>query len=228
MKILILLIGFFFWIPLTAQAGQAPVVVELFSSQNCPACPEADRYMEHLIKQENLIALSCHVDYFGGQNDSLGKTFCTEKQTNYIRQIGRRSHYTPQMMINGHMDAIGYDTDTVNAAILKGRAENIKPIYIQSKIEGVYTIHLPSLIPRRRPVALWLAIYEKPHTLPVKGVGQLTYHNVISQIMDLGQWDGITTVRALAPLMTSTSAGFAVIAQDPSSGHILAAGSYER
>lgn len=81
------------------QAKPSPVVIELFSSQACPACPPADAYLGSLIKSKGVIALSCHVDYFGRRGTELGKAFCTERQARYIKQIGRHSYYTPQMMI---------------------------------------------------------------------------------------------------------------------------------
>ena len=70
------------------QTKPSPVVVELFSSQNCPACPEADAYMNDLVKSDAVIALSCHVDYFGQTSAGLGKKFCTERQGRYMKQIG--------------------------------------------------------------------------------------------------------------------------------------------
>ena len=46
------------------RLGKAPVVVELFSSQACVFCPRADRLFADLLKQDNVIGLACHVDYF--------------------------------------------------------------------------------------------------------------------------------------------------------------------
>lgn len=209
--------------PLQTQAS--PVVVELFSSENCPACPEADEYMNGLVKSKGVIALSCHVDYFGKTSANLGKAFCTEKQTKYIKRMGRKSHFTPQMMINGHISEIGYETDNVAAAIVKGRSERVARIAIQPKVSGVFDFHLPTV--RLGGTAnLWMAVYQKPKTVTHRG-NSSTYANVVKNIVPLGTWQGGEMSRVFQPIADSNSAGFAVIAQDPTTGKILAAGDYK-
>lgn len=207
------------------QAKASPVVVELFSSQNCPACPPADEFMRSLAQSDGVIALSCHVNYFGRTTGNFGKKFCTDRQTRYIRQIKRKSHYTPQMMINGHMDAIGYETEKVTAHIVKGRSERVSDIAITPKGAGVYDFSLPA----RTDIAeadLWLAVYQKPQTVQEHG-RPMTYYNVVSAIMPLGDWVGTTIQRAVFPVIDDSSAGFAIVAQDKKSGKILAAGDYK-
>lgn len=207
------------------QTEASPVLVELFSSQNCPACPPADTYMRILSQSEGVIALSCHVDYFGGTKTHLEKKFCTKRQTKYIEQIGRDSHFTPQMMINGHISEIGYETEKVSAAIVKARSERVQKIKIEPHENNVYnfTIGAQEL---SDAAELHMAIYS--HPVRYEGRGQtMVYYNTVSNFMPLGEWKGSAITRAAFPLLRPKSAGFAIFAQDKKTGKILAAGDYK-
>lgn len=181
--------------------------------------------MKTVANMNGVIALSCHVDYFGKTSAGLGKEFCTEKQTQYIKQIGRKAHFTPQMMVNGHMSKIGYETAKVSAAIVKGRSERLQDIIIQPKASGVFGYQL-----KQQKISdnaqLWVAVYEKPKTLSQRGK-TTTYYNVISHLKPLEFWYGENKRGAVSPILDQKSAGFAIIAQDTQNGKILAAGEYK-
>lgn len=210
------------------KAAPAPVVLELFTSQGCAFCPPADALMGQMIQQENVIGLSCHVDYFGIKEHSLGKRFCTARQNEYGRLIGNGPRYTPQLIVNGHMDMIGYETGRVSAAVMKARAEKIKNISIVPAGGGAYTLTLPQTV-AGPDVRLWSAIYDAPRSVTMtegSNFGKkLTYFNVVSLINDLGSWNGTATTMTATPGFTAANAGFAVIAQDTKTGKIIAAGS---
>lgn len=207
------------------QTKASPVLVELFSSQNCPACPPADNYMQVLSRSDGVIALSCHVDYFGRTATHLEKKFCTKRQTRYIEQIGRESHFTPQMMINGHINEIGYETEKVSASIVKARSERVKEINIQPKQNGVYEFNLAAQN-LSATADLWMAVYAQPAQHQSRGI-TMVYYNTISNLIPLGDWNGAAVNRAVYPLVRPTSAGFAIVAQDKKTGRVLAAGDYK-
>jgi len=75
------LLGLFTVTPSLAQES-GPVVLELFTSQSCSSCPPADRVLESLAKDENIIALSCNVTYWNHLHweDTLSQDFCTARQ----------------------------------------------------------------------------------------------------------------------------------------------------
>lgn len=205
-----------------------PVVVELFSSQACAFCPKADAIMEDMASMDNVIALTCHVDYFDVKKGALSQPFCTDRQTDYVKLFGSGTHYTPQMVVNGHMDVIGYETEKISAALLEARAEQVLPLNIIPVAQGAYQFSLPERNLSGSNVRLWLAVIDKPHTLTVaeganKGK-QMTYTNIVSELEDLGAWDGKPLSRAIAPVMEGSAQGFAVVAQDMVSGEIIAAG----
>lgn len=218
--------------PPTDAVKPPPVVLELFSSQGCAFCPPADQLMGQMIQQQSVIGLSCHVDYFGVKENSLGKSFCTQRQGNYNRLIGTGPRYTPELVINGHMDMIGYEAGKISAAILKARSEKVKNIELTANGSDGYSFNLPEIKIGADPVRLWVAVYDAPHSIAItegSNFGKkITYYNVVSKIDDLGAWDGKAMARSITAGFKPESGGLAVIVQDTKTGHILAAGSVNR
>lgn len=216
-----------FLFPLSAEAQQSnpPVLVELFTAENCPACPPADKYLAKLAESNSVMALACHVDYFGKGTASLGKSFCTARQDKYIKQIGRSKYYTPQMMINGTTNEIGYKSSKVAAKISKARKDQTKKINISNKGQGVFDFSLPQHI-LSNPINIWVATYNKPIHIQTRG-RKKTYTNVVQNFIPLGTWNGMADQRAVYPLINSNSGGFIVAAQDNVTGQVFAVGEYK-
>ena len=214
--------------PFVSQAQEGhnfPVLVEMFSSQNCPACPPADAYMEVLSQSKGVIALSCHIDYFGRTSAGFSKEFCTKRQAAYIKRIGRKSYFTPQAMVNGHMSEIGYETEKVAANITKGRSERVNEIKIRLRGSGVYDFKIGAQKLSHK-ADLWMAVYDKPHKVNERG-RETTYYNVVKNYIPLGQWGGSEISRAIFPITNFQSAGFVIVAQDHTTGKVLAAGDFK-
>lgn len=205
----------------------APVVLELFTSQGCAFCPPADQLMGQMIQQKGVIGLSCHVDYFDVHKDSLGKSFCTARQSNYNRLIGKGPRYTPQLIVNGHMDMIGYEAGRISTAILRARSEAILPIKITAENPDSFTIALPKLTTKNENFQLWLAVFDSTRTVTIaegSNLGKkLTYYNVVRDLKDLGTWDGSPQERLISA--GTDYNGISLIAQSTKTGRILAAGS---
>ena len=206
------------------HTNPSPVVIELFSSENCPACPPADAYLGELAKSDGLIAISCHVDYFGKGQGNLGKSICTDRQTRYIEQMGRKSHFTPQMMINGHMSEIGYEQANVAAAVTKARSERVEKISIEAKAKNVFSFSVPQMSVNG-DVEIWVAVFQQPKTLSQRG-RNVTYSNVLKDYQSLGVWHGEKLTNVITPKLNNESAGFTVVAQEVESGKIIAAGQH--
>jgi len=103
-----------------AADGTAPKgVVELFTSQGCASCPPADAVLKDIIDQDDVIALSYHVDYWNylGWTDTLSSKENTERQYGYARTFGRSSVYTPQAVVNGREHVKGTDLAAINGRI---------------------------------------------------------------------------------------------------------------
>jgi hypothetical protein len=101
------------------DSAHRPVVVELFTSQGCSSCPPADALLNELASRPDVIALGFHVDYWDslGWKDPLSAPGSTQRQRDYARLLNLPTIYTPQMVIDGHLQLVGSDRTAVLAGI---------------------------------------------------------------------------------------------------------------
>ena len=112
------------WMALPA-AAQQPVVVELFTSEGCSSCPPADAMLTKLSHQRDtniakLILLEEHVEYWnnGGWTDPFSGPTYTQRQYDYTKELHLATPYTPQIVIDGHLQASGNNPHVVEQLIL--------------------------------------------------------------------------------------------------------------
>jgi hypothetical protein len=217
-----------------ARAEQPMVVVELFTSQGCNACPPADELLARLAKDPGIVALSLHVDYWDylGWRDRFGRPENTKRQKLYAKAHHARSIYTPQIIVQGRWRTVGSDEIEVLNAIAAARAQ-IVPVTRT-------LLTLPDRVELRiRPLAevrfekngvLHLVSYDRPQTVRIeRGENEgreITYINVVRDWMQLGVWDGREEAVYSAPLPVMGQ-GVAVLLQDGTAGPILAAARVE-
>lgn len=107
----------------TPRAGDAPVVVELFTSQGCSSCPPADALLRRLAADPKLrgkvIPLAYHVDYWNhlGWRDPFSSREWSQRQGDYVRAMKLPSAYTPQIVVNGAREMVGSHSMQVVRAI---------------------------------------------------------------------------------------------------------------
>jgi len=116
-----------------------PVLVELFTSEGCSSCPPADALLGKLdglstVEGTQVIALSEHVDYWDhdGWKDAYSSSFFTERQGEYVRRLGGKGPYTPQMVIDGAAEMNGSDARAVAGALESARSHAKIPVRISS------------------------------------------------------------------------------------------------
>lgn len=218
-------------LPRMAEAGQCHsppprAVVELFTSQGCASCPPADAMLHHLAEDRSVVALTLPVtcwDYLGWQ-DTLASEQLTLRQRAYAGMRGGKHIYTPQVVINGAMSAVGSDKSAVNDAMKQARTAVheflLTPDVALEKETFRISVrsHSPALSVAKAGV--YLAPFYRQRSVAVEGGEnrdkQLDYSNVVSGFIKVGDWNGhemTVTVDSKQALPGSTD-GFAVLIQD--------------
>jgi hypothetical protein len=108
-----------------AQAGERPIVLELFTSEGCSSCPPADALLSELAKRPDVLALSFHVDYWDrlGWKDPFSSRAATDRQSRYAKLLKLATVYTPQIVVDGKWEAVGSDRSDVERAIERARRD---------------------------------------------------------------------------------------------------------
>jgi len=208
-------------------------IIELFTSQICVFCPEADRLFSQLIDRSRIIALSCHVDYFDIEGEALSQPFCTERQAKYVKYLGSGPGYTPQIIINGRKDVIGYKFNAMQRAIIEETDSG--PIQMEikegnelSKFEVIWPDNLDK--ERKKDTKLWIGIYDRPHNIKSSKNNNetITYNHVLSKSIDLGIWskNGFSETAQIEIPIDDKYMGFAVFLQNIEKGEIIGAADY--
>lgn len=188
----------------TADADRAsgPVVVELFTSQSCYSCPPAEAYLGELASDPGIVALEWHVDYWddlvygaaGRWKDPFSDPAFTERQGLYNRTIRRTgSVYTPQMVVDGAIEAVGSRRPSVKAAIADA-SRLPKPATVTVSPDGADRLSVQIEGNPNRPTTVWLVQYLRSRTTDVeRGENhgkQLVNHNIVRQLDKLANWSG--------------------------------------
>jgi hypothetical protein len=191
-----------------AVAENVPVVVELFTSQGCSSCPPADEMMTMLTAREDIIALSLHVDYWDyiGWKDEFADPAHAERQRAYAAVAGRRSVYTPEMIVNGQSDIVGAKAMELAMAIEKHK-EGARWVLVDLKSrEGdVVQVDVTALRDDLRPMDVVMLRYQPTRIARItrgENAGRtLEYLNVAEDWQLLARWDGRAplSVEANAP-----------------------------
>lgn len=180
-----------------AAPAPPPVVVELYTSQGCSSCPPADAYLQELAKQDGVLALSMHVDYWNGLGwpDPFSSTVVTDRQRAYRAALDGRYVYTPQMVIGGRTHAVGSHRLEVATAIAEVRRQmkGAPSLAVSHGADKQVTVRIGAG-QASEPATLWLVAFDDRHTTAVprgENAGRtLTYVNVVRDLRAVGTWTG--------------------------------------
>jgi hypothetical protein len=207
-------------------AGAPLTVVELFTSQGCSACPPADALLGEIARQPDILALSEHVDYWDylGWHDPYAMASMTVRQRAYARSLGLKYVYTPQVVVQGLLQAAGTDRAAVLKAIAEAPATTVD-LDLAWNGPGRLAVRLGKAPPEARPSDIWFVLFDRTRTTRI-GTGensgrQLVNHHVVREFRHVAAWDGQPgEVVVAVPAMDPQAAGCAVIVQAMDGGPV--------
>jgi hypothetical protein len=185
---------------LVSPASAEPrAVVELFTSQGCSSCPEADKLIGELAKDANVIAVSLPIDYWDylGWKDTLADPKFSARQKAYSKVRGDRQVYTPQVVVNGKVHALGNDRESIERAISdSSKAGVVMSVPVKVSVaKGQLTVSVPeSAAGEHSAGEVWICSVAKEVPVAI-GRGEnrgkeLVYHNVVRNWLKVGDWNG--------------------------------------
>jgi hypothetical protein len=107
------------------------VLVELFTSQGCDMCPEAERLLGVLAaRNSRVVPIAFHVDYFNDPwKDPFSDKLHSERQAAYNALYTKPKnpeyglYYTPMLMVDGAQSVNGRDPEGIQAAVRQAQAK---------------------------------------------------------------------------------------------------------
>ena len=188
-------VGLFF---ATSAAAQPRAVVELFTSQGCSSCPEADKLLGEIAKDPSVIAVSLPIDYWDylGWKDTLADPKFTARQKAYSKIRGDRQVYTPQIIVNGKLHALGSDRAGIERAIGEstGKAGVMSVPVKVSVANGQIGISVPDAPNNAHTGEVWISSIAKAMPVAInRGENrgkEIVYHNVVRNWLKVGDWSG--------------------------------------
>ena len=209
-----------------SRAGvRAPVVVELFTAQGCTACPQANALLQEIAGRRGVLALTYPVDIWDylGWPDTGAKPEFTMRQRAYISKMRLREIYTPEMVVGGRRETVGFDRARVQALV----ASTPRPHGPRVRFRSASRVEV--LAGPRPPggAEVWLVRYDPAErTVKVtKGENRgktVVQQNVVRELVRLGAWSGRAKRYAL-PEAGAPELKTAVLVQGVGGGPVLAA-----
>jgi hypothetical protein len=205
-----------------------PVVVELFTAQGCPGCPDANQVVEGIADEPGVIALTYAVGYWDymGWPDTFAKPEFAQRQRAYQTAMRLRGVYTPQVIIDGRRQVSGAEAPAVQAAVDEEATRRVFPPQVEFRESGDRV----GIGSGRAPVGgaeVWAVIYKPgAQTVTVSGGdnrGRTVRHvNVVRDLRKLGDWNGRPVLYAL-PAQREADEAVAVMVQAKGDRRILTA-----
>lgn len=189
---------FAFCCPANAEPkAKSPVLVELFTSQNCSSCPSANEKLIELSETDDIFPLTYSVAYWNylGGHDPFARPEFGKRQRAYADAFDLRSVYTPQTVVDGCVQTSGNKSlKEVSSKIKYAQQPHGYEINLRVASGGV-DLSTPEKIPEAE---VWLAGYHPGITTIVPSRGDnknkmISHVNMVTSLKSLGDWDGSET-----------------------------------
>lgn len=223
--------------------GKSVVVLELFTSQGCSSCPSADEVLRDLAKdpayQDKILPLSFHVDYWNylGWADPFSSPLWSQRQQEYGKAFQSNRIYTPQLVIAGREHVVGSRRSQALASIQEASQRPTQGqataalTWDKNQLKVDVTASLQADAPNKEAV-VWVVVFEDGLSNRVprgENTGRtLHHHHVVRKMrkafdLKAGGSDKKSITLQAEEGWSKDKVGVAVLVQDPSTMHILAA-----
>ena len=138
-------------------------LVELYTSEGCDSCPQADRWLSGLKGRPDVLAAAFHVDYWDrlGWKDRFADPRNTARQAESQRWSGARFSYTPQVLVNGK--DWRYQQGLPTAA-----APAVVRVQLVRESEARVQVRVQALDGSPQRLGAWWAVLEDDHVSVVR------------------------------------------------------------
>jgi hypothetical protein len=212
-----------------AHAEQPRAVIELFTSQGCSSCPPADQLLAELAKERDLIVLSLPVDYWDylGWKDTLASPAFSSRQRAYAQRRGDGQVYTPQVVVDGLVHALGSNRGDIEAAAraVRGKEGALSVPVALTDTDNSIAINVGAAVGEAKSGTVWLCPVIKAQAVAI-GRGEnrgrsVTYANVVRDMVKIGEWRGepLKLDVPVAIAKQQGADGYVVLLQGASGGH---------
>jgi hypothetical protein len=206
--------------------------VELFQSQGCASCPPTVPKILESTMDPNLLLLSYDVTYFDhlGWTDAFGNGKWDKRQKYYVKNWGRTTIFTPQVVVDGVADGTGAGEGEMKDIVAGARESRLQmPWHIvvdtndmELRIDsdgmevGSFDICLVNYDPKMQVVKVGKG--------PNKGK-KITHRNMVKEIIKIGEWYGGNLTIALPDMRQMIGTGLETVAivQGGMGGPVVAA-----
>jgi hypothetical protein len=185
----------------------SPTILELFQSQGCSSCPPTNSNLLDLTSQNptsEMLLLTYHVTYWDylGWKDTYGQQAFNDRQHDYVKRLGLRSAFTPQLVVDGRVSRVFRGSEDLGRLVAEGGADR------PPSTTGSFGVRVEVDVDRRGEAMLnlsrelvegdldlWLVKYD-PRTVEVEvrageNAGEkLRHRNIVKSVERVGLFDG--------------------------------------
>lgn len=191
--------------------AEGPMLVELFASKNCRACPAAYKTMKQVEAErgQDVIVLTWAVDYWDylGGKEKMALPESKDRQRAYVDHFSMRGPYTPQTVYNGLEQASGNKPAKVGAAMMK--AEMAEPTNVRLQRAGKRVVLTGQ--PDGLADIWWVAYLDA-------GDNTTKMPNPVTSVRQIGPWLGGKAEIELP----ACESGCVLVVQEAGMGRVLA------
>lgn len=207
-----------------ANAASRPAVIELYTSEGCSSCPPAEKLLEELAKQPDVLPLAFHVDYWDelGWRDRFSMPEATQRQQAAAQTLALKTVGTPQWVVEGRTAVWGVSKQALSQAVKASRTA----LAVDTVRKGSELIVRAAAPPASEQYDVYVVGYL-PKAVTAIGRGEnagrtLTEVNVVRYIRKIGTSRDATREWSVSlDRMPKDAERLAILLQQPTSGAIV-------